>query len=353
MPATRLQSLGQRNALMALVLVFLAMAALLLAATRYAPPPSASGDRHGDSATYERIVDRMKAGEGYYPAAHEELIANGYGTRSVFNWRTPFYPTLLSLSPSIGVAQGVLAGLGLVAALMLGYLTLRSADALTTGLAGFALALSLATYFAPGTVLFSETTAGALILLSIAARGLGWRWLALGAAVAALFIRELVAPFVVVSIVLALLERRRGEIVVWGAALAAYGGYFLWHAHMVGTMLGPLDTAYPDGWIQFGGLEFVLGTAQINGAFWLMPLWVTAMALPLAVLGLVAWPGRTGLMALATVGAYLVLFSAIGKPANVYWGMLYAPLLAPGLAWAPAALRDLGAALVRPISAVA
>ena len=48
------------------------------------------------------------------------------------------------------------------------------------------------------------------------------------------------------------------------------------------------------------------------------------------------------LRVVATVAAYLLAFSVVGVPAmNYYWGGLYAPLLAFGVAWAAPSLRDL------------
>jgi hypothetical protein len=98
--------------------------------------------------------------------------------------------------------------------------------------------------------------------------------------------------------------------------------------------------------LQFGGLGFDLGTATFNGLFLLLPVWVTALYLPLALLGLVGGKssGRMG----ATVLSFLVLFACVGKPDNLYWGSLYTPLLALGLPWVWPAVRDLwGAALGR------
>lgn len=85
----------------------------------------------------------------------------------------------------------------------------------------------------------------------------------------------------------------------------------------------------------------MLATAQGNGIFFVLPLWVTALVLPVGLLGLVAWPGPAGRRAALAVGSYLAFFFALGKPFNIYWGPLYTPFLAVGLAWAPAALADL------------
>ena len=42
-----------------------------------------------DIELYRAEVERIRHGEGYYDAAAAELIARGYPTQSVFNWRTP------------------------------------------------------------------------------------------------------------------------------------------------------------------------------------------------------------------------------------------------------------------------
>jgi hypothetical protein len=41
------------------------------------------------------------------------------------------------------------------------------------------------------------------------------------------------------------------------------------------------------------------------------------------------------------LGLWLGVFLVLGRPDNVYWGFLFAPILPIGLAFAPAALRDL------------
>ncbi|HVZ15103.1 MAG TPA: hypothetical protein VG894_11635, partial [Bauldia sp.] len=107
----------------------------------------------------------------------------------------------------------------------------------------------------------------------------------------------------------------------------------------------------PYGWLQFGGLPFVLRTAAFNGLLAFAPEWVSAILLPLAAIGLIAWPGGEGRRVAATVTAYLVLFLFVGKAFDDYWGALYTPLLMLGLGFAPAAIRDLLATL-RTSSAV-
>ncbi|MGN6487575.1 MAG: hypothetical protein ACTHLT_07110 [Devosia sp.] len=343
---TRISDLapGWRRAVLALAA---AAMALLLAVVVFRAPVAAPAEGAvvaGDAASYGRIVERLRGGEGYYAAAHEVLLADGYGTRSVFNWRTPAWPTLVAALPP-GGGQAVLGALA-AAGLVLTFRMFRTAGVGVAGVSVLAAGLSLGAVLAPEAVLFAEVAAGALILVSVAAYGNGWRWLGWGAAVLALCVRELAAPYVLVCVLLSLRGRHWREAAAWGGAGLAYAAYFGWHWWMVLAQLGPLDRAYAEGWVAFGGLDFVLGTAGFNGLWGLGPDWLPAVLLPLGLLGLWAWPrGR----ALAGVGLYVASFLVIGKPFNAYWGAVYTPVLMLGLGWvAPAVV-----AAMRPVRAAA
>ena len=338
---TRLNELPRPLAYIVLGLTVAAIALLLMVVMGRAPLLPADAATavapEGDLVSYQRIIERMRGGADYYSAAHEVLVADGYGTRSVFNWRTPAWPMLLAALPP-GWGQGLLAGLAL-AGLLLVYRMLREdGGVLVAGLSMLAVGLSLGGIVAPSSVVFSEVAGGALILISIAAFGNGWRLVGLVAGLLALFLRELAAPYVVIAVVLALRERRWGEARLWGLGLVAYAAYFGWHWWMVSQQLGPMDRAYGDGWLQFGGLGFILATAGFNGLWSLGPLWLPAVLLPLGLLGLWAWP--KGTLALATAVVFVVLFAAVGKPFNYYWGALYTPVLMLGLGWAVAGVWE-------------
>lgn len=339
---TRLAELPRPLAYVALGLTVAAIALLLVVAMGRAPllpadAATAATAPEGDLVSYQRIIERMRGGADYYTAAHEVLVADGYGTRSVFNWRTPAWPVLLAALPE-GWGQGVLAVLALAGMLMVYRMLREDGGAGVAMLSMLAVGISLGGIVAPASVVFSEVAAGALILISIAAFGNGWRMIGVPAALLALFLRELAAPYVVVALVLALRDRRWGEARLWALGLFAYAAYFGWHWWMVSQQLGPMDRAYGDGWLQFGGLGFILATAGFNGLWSLGPVWLPAVLLPLGLFGLWAWP--RGTPALATVVAFLVLFAAVGKPFNSYWGALYTPVLMVGLGWAAAAVWD-------------
>ncbi|WP_439601093.1 hypothetical protein [Devosia sp.] len=338
---TRLNELPRWRAYIVLGLTLAAFIGLLMLALGRAPVVPAEAATaaapEGDLVSYQRIIERLRGGADYYTAAHEVLVADGYGTRSVFNWRTPAWPVLLAALPP-GGGQGVLAALALFGLLLVYRMLREEGGVLVAVLSMLAVGISLGGIVAPASVVFSEVAAGTLILISVAAYGNGWRLAGLLVGLLALFLRELAAPYVVVAIVLALRQRRWNEVRLWGLGLAAYAAYFGWHWWMVSQQLGPMDRAYGDGWLQFGGVGFILATAGFNGLWSLGPVWLPALLLPLGMLGLWAWP--KGTLALATVVVFVVLFAAVGKPFNFYWGALYTPVLMLGLGWAVAAVWE-------------
>lgn len=344
--ATRFRGISQIAAASILAATLLAMAALIYVAVGGAPSPTgASFSGQGDQETYARIVDRMRQGEGYYAAAHEELLHGGFGTRSVFNWRLPALPWLTSRLPSLDWAAWLLR----IAALAGGLTAFRLIDRRVDRSAALILVLALATNLvetaASGAVLFADVVAGVLVLISASAYGLRLTAVGFIAAVLALFARELAAPYVAVCVILAWRQRRRAELWAWLAALALFAAYFAWHYLAVQSQLGPNDVAYQEGWLQFGGANFVLATARFNGLLQLAPLWVTAILLPLCILGLIAWRDTAAQRIGLTVAVYIILFAFVGKPFDAYWGALYAPLLMFGVAFLPAAAIDLTKAL--------
>ena len=71
------------------------------------------------------------------------------------------------------------------------------------------------------------------------------------------------------------------------------------------------------------------------------PLWLGAVAAPLALLGLLVWRDPLAERVALTVFGYVIAFVFVGRPENSYWGLLIAPLWPLGLLMAPRAIVSL------------
>ena len=331
-----------------------ALLAALLALCAYgssipAPPPSTpvKGPITSDAALYRAIAARVAAGEGYYRAAAAEQRAHQYPLKPFVTMRLP---TLAWASAALGPALTPVA-LRLLALAAFAALLWRLRHRAGSSPAGVAAALLAAAALTPLTQAafapWHEIWAGCLVLLALACRG-DRRW---GASVVlgllAVLVRELAMPLLVAMAIAATIERRRGEALAWSGAILLAGAAILFHARAVAAVVLPGDLSSP-GWASAGGWGFDLRVAHATSLFGILPYRSVAVLVPLAVLGWAGLRGGLGPRVLLTLGGWLGAFMIIGRPDNFYWGLLFAPLLPIGLAFAPAALRDLIAALAQP-----
>src|SRR5271166_3853442 len=86
------------------------------------PPPLCNvreeNARSGDVFLYMSEIKRVHAGENYYHAAAEELVAQGYPTASCFNWRTPLPVWLIGKLPDPLLGRLILVAAGVAMLLM-------------------------------------------------------------------------------------------------------------------------------------------------------------------------------------------------------------------------------------------
>ncbi|HVU53236.1 MAG TPA: hypothetical protein VHL80_21275 [Polyangia bacterium] len=302
--------------------------------------PAAGPPRQPDVAQYRAVVARVHAGEGYYDAAATELRRLSFAMRPVFHWRLPTYAWVLGALPSPLLGNALLA---LVGAFVVRS-TWRRERASRAG-ARPAVAAALTTVAMSGAlvgayVFMQELWAGFFIALSVCLFAEERRWAGVAATFAALAFRELAIVAVAVGLALAVRERRWREVAAWLAGLAAWAGFFAWHAAEVARHVHP-DDLRRDGWLAWGGAAFVVDTAGWSPLLVALPRAAVAVVLPFALLGL-AGSRAPGVSRAALVsGAYLATFVAVGQPFNDYWGALYAPLLPLGLLAAPASVREL------------
>lgn len=306
------------------------------ALTATAPEPRRAG---GDMALYARIAARVAAGEGYYAAATAEHRASGYPARPFVAVRLP---TLARLQAAIGTdgVRGlalVLTAAGIAAlwrrAVPLGTLPERLAASILLGLGGAAAASPVAGYD-------HDFVAGLLLTFAL----LAWRpdrwWPALGAAAAALAVRELAVPFVLLWLAVACAAGRRREALALLALLGVFGLGMWLHFLAVDAARLPGDLA-SQGWNARAGFGLPLAAlGELTGLRFLPP----QLAAPLAILPLAGWAGlggRLGLFATLWFAGVATMMALFARPANYYWIELALPAYALGLAFAPRAIGEL------------
>lgn len=332
--------------------VLAALAILILAGLPLAlhPAPVAPPAHSVNGFTlYGRIIERMRAGEAYEPAAVSELRAEGGPIKPFVTVRPPLLAEALSLLPDPQTRDRALELLALVV-IAAWVIRLRPAGASPAWMGFTALAAFTgagACMVGAGSMsLFHEAWAGLLIALSLALRT-DRRFLASAVVgLIAALVRELAMPYLAVMVLVAITERRRGEAIAFGTALALALAALAWHAHQVMALTQPGDLTSP-GWVEWAGWGFVLLAARWNLIVLALGLWAAALVVPLALAGAIGRRDGLGLrLALLLIG-YSLGFMAIGRPSNYYWGLVTAPILAVGLALAPAALADLAKAARR------
>lgn len=296
-------------------------------------------DHEGDLKLYIAIVNRIQAGEPYYLAAGAELRQRGYATVPVWNWRLPTLALLLGKPPGVWFARLLLIALALgVIWFWYHYWLLR--ESVLNAFFGLTLIVfSCIQCITPGGLFLHENWAGILISLSIAAYGNRKYRVAVAAAVAAVFFRELALPYLL--IVSIMLYRDKQYACVWagGAGLLAFFVYLIIHFGYVYSRL--TDNEIINSWVRFHGWPFVLLTSKWNGLFIIMPNPLIPVLVPLSLLGIIGWRSNISALVMCTLLGYMVLFMTIGREDNYYWGMIYSHLIAIGLLYAPGSLRSL------------
>jgi hypothetical protein len=156
----------------------------------------------------------------------------------------------------------------------------------------------------------------------------------------AVLIRETAGLYLALMAAIAWIEGDRREALGWAAAIGVLAVAVGLHAHAVAQVVRPLDPASP-GWSGLLGFGFFVRTMTISTALGLAPLWLAAPLVGLAVFGWAAWRDPLGLRVLAVTAAYALVLALFGRTDTFYWGLLVAPTLLVGLAFALDGVRDL------------
>lgn len=286
-----------------------------------------------DMEVQATVLARVQAGESYYRVVLDELQRRGYPTGSPFNFRLPTLVWFLALFPSPdGSASTVLVLLGVATAALWSRRWLK--DGRPRGL-WFAVPLTLTMlplWLHGGAIHLNDLWAGQLIALSLAAWAAGFLPLSVVAGTAAVLIRELALPYLLVMGTMAFLSGHRREAWAWVAATAGVLILVAWHA-LYASQLAP-SGARQDGWVALGGWCFALRTARMNPLLMLLPNWLHAALVSFLIAGAWKWRSAPGQRVAVMLTLYLAVFLVVGRPDNFYWGLLIAPILPLGaLGW--------------------
>ncbi len=318
---------------------------LLLAATLLAlaspPPATVAGDTtQTDTALYGAIVSGIRGGGDYYSVTANALRRGDYPLRPFVTFRLPALAVVEAHVPQ-SVMESLLYALvaGTAAAW---FVRLRPAFLRTLPLtcAMLLLAGGMAAFVQRDLIGFHEIWAGLLIALSLALRR-DDRWsAAVAIGLVAMLIRETAVLYVGIMAVLAFAEGNRREAFGWGASMAVLALVLAFHAHAVADVVRPTDPASP-GWAGLLGFGFFVRAMVASTALTLAPLVVAAPLVGVALFGWASWVEPLALRTLTVFCGYAALLGLFGRADTFYWGLMIAPVLLVGLAFAPDGLRDL------------
>jgi hypothetical protein len=313
----------------------------------FPPPLIIPTDKAGeDLRCYQSILERIHMGEGYYKAAATELRSRGYPTRSVFNWRPPLLAWLMGHLPSLLASRLVAIILSLIT-IGIWFSLLRNLSFTQVFFGG--ILLTGFTFYAIVSPVFlmHEFWAGTLITLSLLFYARGWRFLALGSGLFALFLRELSLPFVCVMALISYIEGHRRESFFWILGIIGFTAHLGVHSVIVNNLITEGDLAQKEGWIVFGGWPFILSTVQVHPFLLIAPYWVTVIIFPLSVLGVIGWFGPLGFRLFSIIGIYVLALLFVGKEFNRLWGLMYVNIVPLGLLYVPYSFHDLWGSIRR------
>ncbi len=332
----------------------LLVAVLFLGACAWclATPPGkvskAAKGHYTDMMLFRDIVAQVDAGKDYYAAATELQRAHHYPTRPFVTVREPtLYLAAAEVGwPTLNQLEKVLAGLVIVIWLLALPPPVMWLEKLAAaGCVATACLAPIAVSLTP----MSEAWCGLFLALAL---GLTlWSrarwWMPVIVIAAALVLRELALPFLLLAAAFALWERRWKELAAWAAVLVLFAAGLAWHAANVAAVELPTDLHSP-GWTGALGLRGVLLALASTTLLHQLPM---QLALVIALLPAVGWlslDGRRGYFAALLLFGYALMIALFSRSDNFYWGFTMVPAWFAGLALVPRGLMQLTRAITRP-----
>lgn len=349
---------GPARVLLALVTALIVLAALtpLTSSEGIASPPSITGtattsapprERDIDLKLYDAVITRLRHGENYYSVIGEEHRRSNYPLHPGFAVRLPTLALLEAALPPVALIPLSVALTGAV--LLVWWRRLAGEpggkDLRLMAIAALAFGVSIGTtrYF----FVLHELWSGQLLALAFGLHRLPQepggdsRWLgAWLAAAAALAIREHALPFVLLMAAFALWHRRWTEGAAWAGLVLIFLAAMAVHLHVVAGLVQPGDPPSAS-WLTLRGLNGWLSLVVLSSNLRWLPTVLSAPLVLVAVFGWTGWRSAAGSFGSLLYLGYGAAFMIAGRPDNFYWGMIVAPAMWIGLAFAPMAARSL------------
>ena len=323
------------------ILLFLLLLTVQGLSQSSAPAPVVTGDRaqseHAQTLLHQRVIERVRAGGPYHQAAAREHRKAG------FPLATMRLPTLAWVHASLPPFGPAILLYGLIAATLGAWAWRLSIGGLPVQRAVLGSALLLAgaaALFLPELLLWHECWAALLVSLSLALRSERRYGLSALTALAGTAIAEQAILFPLIMLIFSAYERRAGEAAAWGAVMLAMASYLAWHAQQIAAAAGTADPRSA-AWLGQGGWDEAIAMVQMTGPLRLMPHWIGALVVPVALIGWAGWQNPTGARGAVFLLTYLLLLASMGEAGDFRPAFLIAPLLPIGLLFAPGALADL------------
>lgn len=312
------------------------------------PPPIKLAPKGGytDVMLYKDITKAVASGKPYHQAAAELHRAHYYPLKPFFTMRLPTL-TVMAAGLGWGTLQNLAYGLVGIGIFLWVLALPEPLSATERAAAGFAMAAGGSMVTNQGLLALHEYWAGILMALALALQ-VGWRrhwWLALIPAAAALAVRELALPFVLLSLAFALWERNWREAAAWAALVAAFALLMGWQASHVLPQVRPTDL-HSQGWNAMQGLSGFLKAVVFTSVLQPLPLGVALLGAFLPIVGWGALDGRAGAFALLMFTGYAVMIGTFSRADTFYWGGVMLPAWFVGYALLPRALWQLGRAIM-------
>ena len=314
----------------ALLLVLLACLAVPLAAKVPAKPVQL------DQELYRTVVERVRAGENFYPATVAAQRERSYPVQPTLAVRPPTMTWWLALFPNTRTRTAALIALlfGALIALRQSLSDRPPAEALSV------VALAVAGLFGaffPDNVYLHEQWSVLLIMLSLAA----YRrpWLMVGLALLAVLVRETSLAWLAAIVLHGLWQRDWKRAGMAAAAIVLAAGLWLVHAQFVAAQVQPGDPTSP-GWVRFGGLPLVIDALRRNLVLTGLPGPLILALVAASLAAMLRWGREMERTAAIGSAGFLAALTVFWRPDNGYWCFMAAPFVLLGL---PLLVRQLRA----------